>query len=126
MSITPDAEGTIYDIAPQEWGSPATCDECGWTDEEGQEWCGNCGCCADHCQDYEGCNPECLDGHNEDCEGPVEYHQNPYSYSFRAWPRCNKHYLDYVARQQDIAQRYPHNAPSDFDPMYAGERWEDD
>jgi len=69
---------------------------------------------------------ECLDGYMDDCEGPVEYHCNPYSDSFRAWPRCDKHYAVYVDRMQGIAQRYPVNAPSDFDPLYAGERWEDD
>jgi hypothetical protein len=27
---------------------------------------------------------------------------------------------------QEIAQRYPVNAPSDFDPSYAGEVWGED
>lgn len=69
---------------------------------------------------------ECLDDYSGDCAGPIEYHSNPYSDSYKAWPRCEKHYLDYIERMQDIAQRYPVNAPSDFDPLYAGERWEDD
>jgi hypothetical protein len=68
----------------------------------------------------------CLDDWNEDCDGPVEYHSNPYSDSFRAWPRCDKHYAAYVDRMQEIAQRYPVNAPSDFDPSYAGEVWGED
>lgn len=69
---------------------------------------------------------ECLDGHDGECAGPVEYHQNPYSDSFKAWPRCDRHFDLYVERMQGIAQRYPVNAPSDFDPSYAGERWDDD
>ena len=69
---------------------------------------------------------ECLDDYQGDCQGPVEYHCNPYSDSFKAWPRCAYHFDIYVDRMQDLAQRYPVNAPSDFDPLYAGERWEED
>lgn len=98
------------------------CDECGVRDEE-TEWCGNCGCCQQHCQDYEGCNPECLDGGMEgDCEGPVEYRM-PLSGTGRSFPRCEKHWDARLIRQEEINSRYPHNAPSDFDPSYAGEAW---
>ena len=69
---------------------------------------------------------ECIDGYDGGCEGEVEYHQNPYSDSFRAWPRCDKHFDAYVDRMRGIAQRYPVNAPSDFDPSYAGEVWSEE
>lgn len=68
----------------------------------------------------------CLDDWNDDCEGEVAYHQNPYSDSFKAWPRCDKHYAAYIDRMQALAQRYPVNAPSDFDPSYAGEVWSEE
>lgn len=34
-----------------------TCDVCGTTCEElpGDLWCGECGCCWEHCQDFVGC-----------------------------------------------------------------------
>ena len=38
---------------------PPTCDTCNKTDEQiefaGGEWCGSCGSCMDHCQNYVGC-----------------------------------------------------------------------
>jgi hypothetical protein len=38
------------------WEFPATCDVCGALAEaEAVEWCGNCGCCVEHCQKDEGC-----------------------------------------------------------------------
>jgi hypothetical protein len=69
---------------------------------------------------------ECLDDYQGDCQGPVGYFSNPYSDSFKSWPRCEHHFDIFVDRQREIAQRYPFNAPSDFDPLYAGERWEED
>ena len=68
----------------------------------------------------------CIDEHQGGCDGLIEYHTNPYSDSFKAWPRCDQHFAAYVERMADIAQRYPVNAPADFDPLYAGERWDDD
>lgn len=69
---------------------------------------------------------ECLDSDDGKCHGEVEYHQNPYSDSFKAWPRCAAHFDLYVDRMQALAQRYPVNPPSDFDPSYAGEVWGED
>lgn len=41
-----------------------TCDVCGWNDytadEKGVGWCGSCGCCADHCQQFVDCSVEVL------------------------------------------------------------------
>ncbi len=73
---------------------------------------------------------ECLDEHpdNSGCEGEVAYHTNPYSMSLKAWPRCVKHYDEYLTRMEGINQRYPDSPipPPGFDPSYAGERWDDD
>lgn len=73
---------------------------------------------------------ECLDEHPDadGCVGEVVYHSNPYSSSFKAWPRCEKHYDQYLTKMEGINQRYPDSPipPSDFDPTYAGERWDDD
>lgn len=68
---------------------------------------------------------ECLDGHYEDCKGDVEY-RFALSGTGISYPRCDKHWAERVVRQQEIDQRYPYNQPSDFDPLYAGERWDDD
>lgn len=90
--------------------------------EDGDAYCPKC---VGHVGDVDE-SLECLDDWNGDCEGEVAYHQNPYSDSFKAWPRCDKHYEAYIDRMQGIAQRYPVNAPSDFDPSYAGEVWSEE
>jgi hypothetical protein len=46
--------------------------------------------------------------------------------SGRWFPRCEKHYEERLEVQRGIDERYPTHAPADFDPMYAGERWDDD
>lgn len=85
--------------------------------------CPECG--ADH-NPREEC-PECLDAGPDGagCEGVIEY-RYPLSGTGRSFPRCDKHWDERCQRQEEINQRYPHNAPSDFDPSYAGERWDDD
>lgn len=44
--------------------------------------------------------------------------------------RCEHHYAQYVERTQprldEINRRYPERAPADFDPTYAGERWDEE
>jgi hypothetical protein len=46
------------------------------------------------------------------------------------FPRCEKHYVEYAERMDAVhaetRRRYPRSAPADFDPAYAGERWDDD
>jgi hypothetical protein len=70
-------------------------------------------------------NAECLDGYYGGCEGTLEY-RFALSGTGISYPRCDKHWGERVVRQQEIDQRYPYNEPADFDPMYAGERWDDD
>ena len=66
---------------------------------------------------------ECLSG-PLGCEGEVSFHLT--ASGTRSFPRCEKHFAEYLEECQSIALRYPHNAPTDFDPAYAGERWDDD
>lgn len=67
---------------------------------------------------------ECLESGDE-CDGAVEYRM-ALSGTGRPFPRCDKHWGERLEKQEQINARYPHNAPSDFDPSYAGERWDDD
>jgi hypothetical protein len=71
---------------------------------------------------------ECLDG-PAGCTGEV-FARSTLSGSGDAYYRCDGHYEAYAARLQpvmnDISRRYPHRAPADFDPAYAGERWDED
>lgn len=70
----------------------------------------------------------CIDGPH-DCTGEV-FARNSLSGSGMSFYRCDGHYSSYVARTQpkidDINRRYPAQAPADFDPTYAGERWDED
>jgi hypothetical protein len=67
----------------------------------------------------------CLDHHKGDCKGKVEYRM-PLSGSGRAFPRCDHHWELRLIDQDAINQRYPTLEPADFDPLYAGERWEEE
>jgi hypothetical protein len=69
--------------------------------------------------------PECLNDHDGRCRGPVEYRM-PLSGTGRSFPRCELHWEERLAEQERTNERYPQHAPSDFDPSYAGERWDDD
>jgi hypothetical protein len=68
--------------------------------------------------------PTCLQ-HGPDCAGPVEYRM-PLSGTGRAFPRCDAHWEKRLDEQERINRTYPETAPSDFDPAYAGERWDED
>lgn len=67
----------------------------------------------------------CLDRHDGECSGPVEY-RAALSGTGRPFPRCDAHWDRRLTRQEEINRRYPPNAPADFDPAYAGERWDED
>jgi len=67
---------------------------------------------------------ECLDG-PDGCDGVVEYRM-ALSATGRSFPRCNKHWDERLQKEEEIRQRYPVLAPADFDPLYAGERWDED
>lgn len=70
---------------------------------------------------------ECLEHGDErsPCEGTVEYRM-ALSPSGVSYPRCERHWLLRLDEQERINRRYPTLQPSDFDPTYAGERWDDE
>jgi hypothetical protein len=70
---------------------------------------------------------ECLDSGPDPgiCNGPVEY-RYALSGTGRSFPRCDKHWGERLDKQAEIDARYPYHQPADFDPSYAGERWDDD
>lgn len=59
------------------------------------------------------------------CFGAVEYRW-PLSSTGKPFPRCDKHWDKRLKVQEGINRRYPVHAPSDFDPYYAGESWDED
>lgn len=72
---------------------------------------------------------DCIDSDHGPCRGEV-FERYTLSGSGMTFPRCEHHYDEYVARTQpridEINRRYPATAPADFDPSYAGERWDED
>lgn len=72
---------------------------------------------------------ECLDhGRPDDpCEGAVEYRMS-LTASGRNFPRCDHHWDKRLEEQERINRDYPDSpmAPAWFDPMDAGERWDED
>lgn len=60
-----------------------------------------------------------------ECQGAVEY-RTPLSGTGRSFPRCTRHWEDRLELEQGLRERYPEQRPADFDPMAAGERWEED
>lgn len=70
---------------------------------------------------------ECLDGQDllGACKGPIEYRES-LSGTGIPYPRCDFHWDMRVDLQDQINDRYPSQQPADFDPMYAGERWDED
>lgn len=70
---------------------------------------------------------ECLDGHKGSCSGKVEYRM-PLSSSGTSFPRCDHHWARRLMEQERIDRLYPDTPlpPTDFDPTYAGERWDED
>ena len=68
----------------------------------------------------------CIDaaGDKSPCEGEVAMRWPGYGEKF--WPRCRRHGEDRLRLQEEIDQRYPAHQPPDFDPLDAGERWDED
>lgn len=50
VAVVSDTDGDDFFPQPR-------CDVCGIRDEEADDWCGECGCCREHCQQYESCPP---------------------------------------------------------------------
>jgi hypothetical protein len=60
-----------------------------------------------------------------DCSGDVAYRMS-LSGTGRPIPRCDEHWQKRLVKQTEINRRYPRHAPSDWSPLDAGERWEED
>jgi hypothetical protein len=70
--------------------------------------------------------PECINDADETgCEGKIE-HRMPLSGTGKSFPRCDKHWAARLVIQAEHNRRYPVQQPSDFDPSYAGERWDEE
>jgi hypothetical protein len=68
---------------------------------------------------------ECLE-QGPDCAGPVEYRM-ALSPSGRSFARCEHHFQLRLDEQDRINATYGGVCPpSDFDPLYAGERWDEE
>lgn len=67
----------------------------------------------------------CIEGHWGNCKGPVEYRMS-LSGTGTANPRCEYHWEARLNLQEEINSRYPVLPPADFDPLYAGESWDED
>lgn len=65
---------------------------------------------------------KCLDIEQGNCSGDLEVYQSLTCYI----TRCAHHADLAEQRRLNINRRYPVMAPADFDPDYAGERWDDD
>ncbi len=69
--------------------------------------------------------PRCIQ-HGPDCRGKVEHHLNPDRDDFKTFARCEHHQAKRLELAEDNRRKYPTFPPSDFDPAYAGERWDED
>lgn len=70
--------------------------------------------------------PECLDRHKGGCSGNVEYRMS-LSGTGTPIPRCDKHWEERLDWQEEHLQKYPDSpsAPEWFDPLDAGEVWDE-
>lgn len=70
----------------------------------------------------------CLDAGQDDCQGPVQYHSTDPG-ARPAFPRCDFHWLRRLDREAETRRKYGTEGsipPADFDPAYAGERWDEE
>jgi hypothetical protein len=70
-------------------------------------------------------DPRCLQ-EGPDCQGKVEYHLNPDRDDFKTFPRCEFHQQKRLEAAEETRRKYPVIQPQDFDPTYAGERWDEE
>jgi hypothetical protein len=66
---------------------------------------------------------ECHDYAQGDCQGEVDYSSVGNS---KPYPRCEFHLDKRWKLENDLNERYPVNAPSDFSYLDAGEYWSED
>ena len=69
----------------------------------------------------------CIEAHKGDCSGDTEYRES-LSGTGTAIPRCDRHWAERLAKQQEHNQAYPDSSipPPWFDAANAGEHWDYD
>lgn len=67
----------------------------------------------------------CIERHKGNCNGETLPRMS-LSGTGKPIVRCDTHWGLRLQLEDEINRRYPTQAPADFDPMYAGERWDDD
>lgn len=68
---------------------------------------------------------DCIENGTTPCHGAVEPRMSVNG-SGMPFSRCDRHWNDRLDREDEIRRRYPQHQPADFDPTYAGERWDED
>ncbi len=68
---------------------------------------------------------ECMNSYDNNCSGEVEYRMS-LTGTGTSMIRCDFHQMERLDLEHDLRERYPYNAPSNFDPAYCGERWDDE
>lgn len=115
------AQGAHPEYAPHLTGAQLECSDCGEVFPNSRAWTA-----AVNGVPYDDRPLECIDSWEDDpCEGTVEY-RIPLSATGESYPRCDQHWAERYDYEMALRQRYPVNAPSDFDPLYAGESWDED
>ena len=69
---------------------------------------------------------ECIQRHDGKCVGPTEMRDSPDRDDGKLFPRCEYHWEKRLASAQKHMRKYPVHAPADFDPMDAGESWDEE
>lgn len=68
---------------------------------------------------------ECINSHQGNCKGRVELRMS-LSGTGQPIPRCDHHWDERLQLEDDLNQRYPVTAPSEWSPLDAGEAWDED
>lgn len=68
---------------------------------------------------------DCIERGTTPCHGTVEPRMSLCG-SGTPFSRCDRHWDARLDREEEIRRRYPQHQPADFDPTYAGERWDED
>lgn len=68
---------------------------------------------------------ECLNDREGGCRGEIEWRPS-LTGTGTSIPRCDAHWEKRLRLEDEINERYPVNAPSNWSPLDAGEAWGED